>query len=112
MRYLVRYVGGPIGRWFRKRGWAGVTLPVPFWGAAVLMWDDGRVDLLPQEVAWRNTELRHEILGHVPQIERMGAVKYLAAILWQYLLYGHYMAPMEIEARRLAAAHHDEMERT
>jgi hypothetical protein len=31
-------VGGPVGRWFLKRGWAGVTLNLPFRRAVILYW--------------------------------------------------------------------------
>lgn len=98
LRYATKYIGGPIGRFMRARGWAGVTLPVPFYGALVLMWEPDSTII----------ELRHEILGHVPQVARLGTVRYVATILWQYARYGHHSAPMEIEARRLADAAHQE----
>lgn len=95
MRHAVRFISGPLGRWFRKRGWAGVTLPIPFWGALVIIWTSDRHD-------WSPEELRHEVLGHVPQIERMGAVRYLVRIVYEYFRHGHYDAPMEREARKAA----------
>jgi hypothetical protein len=101
-RYAVRYIGGPIGRQMRRWGWAGVTLPVPFFGSIVLMWG--------QEA--NLGELRHEVLGHVPQIARMGTAWYLTRILYEYIRYGHRNAPMEIEARRLTEAAHQQQETT
>lgn len=94
-RHVTRYIGGRPGRLFRRLGWAGVTLPIPFVGALVVIWTTPEQpgDLL---------ELRHEVLGHVPQIERMGAVWYLLRIAYEYARYGHEKAPMEVEARRLA----------
>lgn len=95
MRYVVRFISGPLGRRFRRWGWAGVTLPVPFWGALVIIWTADRKD-------WSPEELRHEVLGHVPQIQRMGTAWYLLRIAYEYIRYGHWAAPMEREARSLA----------
>lgn len=103
MNYATRYIGGPIGRTFRRWGWAGCTLPIPFYGALVLMWDADLTNII---------ELRHEILGHIPQIERMGAFRYIVTILWQYATVGHEKSAMEAEARRLADAAHEKEERT
>lgn len=113
MKYRIRFIGGPIGRWFRRHHWAGVTLPVPFWGVVVLLWEDGtEATLTAEQSIDRRREMRHEVLGHVPQVERMGSVRYLATILWQYAWCGHENAPMEIEARRLADEAHDNQERS
>lgn len=102
MRHTVRYVNGPLGRWFRARGWAGVTLPLPFYGALVIIW-------LPPTGEWNVVELRHEVNGHVPQIDEMGTIKYLVTVLWQYARYGHDLAPIEIDAcKRADAAHQRE----
>lgn len=95
MKVKIRYVGGPIGRWMRARRWAGVTLPLPFLGALVLIW------ATPEEPG-NLLELRHEVLGHCPQLERMGMFMYLVRILWGYARHGHYRSPLEVEARRLA----------
>lgn len=95
MRCRTKYIGGVLGRAFRSKGWAGVTLPIPFYGALVLIWTT------PSELG-NILEVRHEVLGHVPQVERLGALRYIVTILWQYVLYGHDKAPLEIEARRLA----------
>lgn len=97
-RHAVRYINGPVGRQMRRWGWAGVTLPIPFWGALVLIWEPGSNVI----------ELRHEVLGHVPQIHRMGALWYLTRILYEYIRHGHRDAPMEVEARRLAEVAHQE----
>lgn len=101
LKYATRYIGGPLGRFMRGRGWAGVTLPVPFWGALVVIWTADGKD-------WNLVELRHEVLGHVPQVARMGAAWYLVRIFYEYIRYGHYDAPMEIEARRLADVAHQQ----
>lgn len=99
-RYTVHYVEGAIGRLMRKWEWAGVTLPIPFWGALIVMWGDEA----------NITELRHEINGHVPQVARLGTIRYLVTILYQYAKYGHWDAPLEVEARRLTAAAHEKEE--
>jgi hypothetical protein len=95
VKHAVRFVGGPLGRFFRKRKWAGVTLPVPGWGALVIIWTANGMD-------WDQEELRHEVLGHVPQIARLGAFRYVVTILWQYARFGHRNATLEIEARKAA----------
>lgn len=97
MRYKTKFIGGPIGKLLRRWTWAGVTLPIPFYGALVLIWTATGND-------WSPDELQHEVLGHVPQVARMGAIRYLVRILYEYARYGHELAPMEIEARRQADA--------
>lgn len=36
-------VAGPIGRWFKKRNWAAVTIPLPFF-VFILYWASDRKD--------------------------------------------------------------------
>lgn len=83
----------------RRWGWSGVTLPIPFTGALVLIW-------LPPSKEWNVVELRHEVLGHIPQIREMGTIRYLATVLWQYARFGHAKAPIELDAIRRAEESH------
>lgn len=107
MTSATKFIGGPLGRWFRDRHWSGVTLPVPFYGALVLMW-------LGRDREWTLIELRHEVLGHVPQVEELfqkygsmiGTCIYVGRALYQYVHYGHINAPFEIDARIRAANEH------
>ncbi len=82
-------IGGPVGRFMRRRNWAGVTLPVPFC-PVVLMW--GTPDA---------QEMLHE-LAHVDQLRRMGTLQWTVTYLWQLITRGYYFSTLEIEARRVA----------
>ena len=88
VKYTIHVARGPVARFMRRCGWAGVTIPLR--RAHVVMW--GEPDM---------AELRHE-LAHVDQIARLGRLRWLATILGQYVRHGHKRAPLEVEARRAA----------
>lgn len=48
-------VAGPIGRWFRRRNWAGVTLPLPF-VTLIVYWGQGNPDPLMRVHEWAHVE--------------------------------------------------------
>ncbi len=90
MMTTIRHVHGPVARFMRSRGWAGITIPLPFRNAYVLMWGESTGE-----------ELLHEG-AHIDQIWRMGSLRWTATILWQYLTKGYRNAALEIEARKAA----------
>lgn len=89
MRLLDLTIGGPVGRFMRRRGWAGVTLPTPF-VLTVLFWGDPDLN-----------ERLHEY-AHIQQIRRMGRIRWTITIIYQYWRHGYEAAPLEIEARSFA----------
>ena len=69
----------------RTTGYAGICLAP--WGIYILA-----------EHMYSDRLIRHE-QAHWQQWQRMGAVRYYAAYIWQVLRHGYRNAPMEIEAR-------------
>lgn len=64
---------GCFADWMADRGWGGVTLPW-FGGALILFWGTPLAEVAD-----------HEYDVHVPQIRRMGGLRYLAAYAWHWL---------------------------
>ena len=89
MRVRFHNVHGPIGRFMRRMGWAGVTIPHPF-GITVLFWGDET-----------EAELLHE-MEHARQIERMGRLRFALAYVWELVRSGYRKNRFEVEARRSA----------
>lgn len=80
-----------IVRWFlRTFGYGGITLP-PL-GIYILAERINEASLV-----------RHE-QAHWTQYQRMGAVRFYAAYLWNLMRYGYRNHPMEIEARQAEMA--------
>jgi len=80
-------VDGPIGRWFRRQGWAGFTLPLP------------RVFLI---FYWNTPEpspfVRVHEFRHVEQMERAIFVVAWVRYLAQLAIHGYRNNPFERDA--------------
>jgi hypothetical protein len=89
MRIYQRNCHGFIARWFARRGWGGVTLPLPF-VTVILYWD------WPGEVPdWIR---RHE-RAHAAQAQRLTWLGFYVVFLWQLVRFGYANHPMERSAR-------------
>lgn len=72
--------------WFRRRHWAGCTLPIPLFGPVVLYWGEPTPE-----------KRRHE-LRHVRQMAEMGCVRWAIAYAWQLVTVGYRNSAIEREA--------------
>jgi hypothetical protein len=89
MRIYQRNCRGFIARWFANRGWAAVTLPLPF-VTVILYWD------WPGEVPdWIR---RHE-RAHASQAQRLTWIGFYWCYLIGLLHQGYRDHWMEVEAR-------------
>lgn len=83
-------VHGPVARWFRRRHWVGVTLPLPI-VTVILYWllDDER----EPDSTFRTHERRHAF-----QADRWGWLGFWVRYLWG-MRKGYRANPLEVEAR-------------
>jgi hypothetical protein len=79
-----------FGRFMRRRGWSGFTLPLPRRSAVVFYW------LLPGETV--DAGFRAHEFVHVEQIRHFGALGFAARYLWLLMRHGYKRHPMELAA--------------
>jgi hypothetical protein len=99
MRIYQRNCHGFIARWFARRGWGGVTLPLPF-VTIILYWSWPAVSgcqtsgpcCVPDWIR------RHE-RAHAAQAQRLTWLGFYVVFLWQLVRFGYANHPMERSAR-------------
>lgn len=88
MKLLIRECHGRFARWMQRRGWGGVTLPVPLIGwTVILAWGPPTPELVRHETA------------HYRQVLKLGACRWWWRYITLWLRHGYQKHPMEIEAR-------------